>query len=116
MVVQSITAVARFSEVETICDYGDSFEELQLICNANKPLQVLPNLIVTWFQDDMLVDEDYEQSSGGAVVTNTLFLNSSESSNGGNYTCVAEIVIPESPNITESIISQVPRLGKLQTI
>ena len=89
------------------------FENLQLICNVSKPLEVLPNLMVTWFQDGIVVDGDYEQSSGGAIVTSMLSFNASRF--GENYTCVAEIVIPESPNITNSLTRQLPSLGELQT-
>ena len=112
-IIQSITVFERFAEVETICDYADTLENLLLICNASKPSEVLSNMTVTWFQHGMIVDDDYEQSSGGAVVTNTLSFNYNNSSDSGNYTCIAEIVIPESANITESLTSQVPTQGEL---
>lgn len=104
----------NFSELETTCDYADRFENLLLTCNSSKPSVVLPELTVTWFQDGLVVDGIIEQSNNGILVTNTLTLNSTESREGGNYTCVAEILIPESPNITESMVSQVAPQGKIQ--
>ena len=40
--------------------------------------------------------------NGGATVTHTLIFNSSVADDSGNYTCVAELVIPDSTNITQS--------------
>ena len=111
-ILQSYTVIENFAEVGTICNYDDVFDELQLVCSASKPSEVPQNLTVTWFEDGMIVDGDYEQSSGGAIVTRTLSFN--DSSFGENYTCVAEIVIPQSPTVTNSSTRLFPSLGELK--
>ena len=108
-----MTVIENFAEVETMCNHGDAFKKLRLICNARKPLEVPQNLTVTWLQDGAIVDGDYEQSSGGAVVTSVLSFN--DSSFGGNYTCMAELVIPQSPTVTNSSTRLIPPQGELQT-
>ena len=80
---------------------------MTLICNVSKPEEVIPELTVTWLHDGTLRSEDMQLLNGGVTVTNTLRVDPSGADDSGNYTCVAKLVIPESTNITQSIIVEV---------
>ena len=90
-----------FVGVETGCIHSNLFDKVILICSATKPPEVIPELTVGWLHNGIVREEGVIQSlSGGATVTNTLNFTSSDADDSGNYTCAAQLVIPESRNIT----------------
>ena len=99
--------VEIFAGVETGCIHLDLFDNLTLICNVSKPEEVLPELTVNWLHNGTFRSEAMQLLNGGVTVTNTLEIDPSVVDDSGNYTCVAKLVIPESANITQSIIVEV---------
>ena len=91
-----------FEGAETGCIHSDLFDKVTLTCTVTKPEEVIPELTVIWFHDGILCSGDIQFLNGGATVTNTLTFNTSVANDSGNYTCVTELVIPESANITKS--------------
>ena len=91
----------NFEGVETGCIHSDLFDNVTLFCNVSKPEEVVPQLTVTWLHNGTVLPGDVQVLNGGATVTNTLRFNSSVADDSGNYTCVAELVIPESTTITQ---------------
>ena len=102
----TLTEVAEgledFEGVETGCIRSDLFDDVTLICNVSKPEEVIPQLNVTWLHDGTVRPGVIQVLNGGTTVTHTLRFNSSVADDSGNYTCVAELVIPESTTITQS--------------
>ena len=99
--------VEDFEGVETGCIHSDLFDSVTLVCNVSKPEEVIPELTVIWLHDGTLCSEDMQVLNGGVTVTNTLRIDPSVADDSGNYTCVAMLVIPESANVTQSIIIEV---------
>ena len=91
-----------FEGVETGCIHSDLFDNITLTCTVTKPEEVIPELTVIWLHDKTLYSGDIQFLNGGATVTNTLKFDSFVADDSGNYTCVAELVIPESASITKS--------------
>ena len=96
-----------FEGAETGCIHSDLFDNVTLICTVTKPEVVIPQLNVTWYHDEQQRNGVVQSLNGGATVANTLRFNSSVSSDSGSYTCVAELVIPESTTITDSATIEV---------
>ena len=102
----TLTEVAEglenFEGVETGCIHSDLFDNVTLICNVSKPEEVIPSLTVTWLHDGTVRPGVIQVLTGGATVTHTLRFDSSVADDSGNYTCVAELVIPESTTIMQN--------------
>ena len=96
-----------FEGVETGCIHSDLFDNVTLTCNVTKPEEIIPVLTVTWLHDGDISNGDLQFLNGGATVTNTLRFDSSFAKDSGNYTCVAELVIPESTDVIQSATIEV---------
>ena len=100
--------------VETGCIHSDLFDNVTLICNVTKPSEVIPELTVTWLHDGNVRNGVIQSFNGGATVTNTLIFDSSVAGDSGNYTCVGQLVIPESTSIDKFMTTEVIFRGEFK--
>ena len=103
-----------FKGLET--SYSDSlpYSKLILICTAGKLQQVIPELEVIWQHNGTEISNNIQTSVLNDVTykTNTLNFTNFVPEDSGNYTCIARIVIPESPTIQSSKESLITIIGK----
>ena len=84
--------------------YTEELNGLNLTCTASKPTDVIPELRVIWIQNSIESISELYHMENNTVTTSTLALNSTELNASGNYTCLADLLIPDSLNITKSIV------------
>ena len=99
-----------FMGLETLCSDSLPYSKLILTCTAGKLQQVIPELEVIWQHNGTEISNSILTSVLNNVIykTNTLNFTKFVPEDSGNYTCIARIVIPESPTIQsykESIIT-----------
>ena len=75
------------------------------MCTASKPALVIPALEVIWLHNG--TEHQGVVTTNEGILTNTLSVGTSKTSDSGSYTCQATLVIPDSNNITTSEISAV---------
>ena len=88
-----------FLGLETSCTDSDPYDYFTLTCTASKLALVLPDLEVTWYHNGTvrnIVQND------NTYITNTINFPTSFANDSGTYTCVARLVIPDSPNIIQT--------------
>ena len=101
----------EFAVVPTTCDYSEMFVGLNLTCMATKPVDVIPALRVSWFRDGSEVSGAEYTDDNETVVTTTVMLDSADFVDA-NYTCLAELIIPESLEINNSHVHEVVFKGR----
>ena len=104
----------EFVAVPTTCNYSEVFVGLNMTCNASKPVEVLPELTLNWLLNGNEIMGEVEYIADNMVAT-TVTLNS-EDPTDTNYTCSAELIIPELLNIENSIVYEVVFKGKCRYI
>ena len=97
--------VDEFVAVPTTCNYSEVFDRSNLTCYASKPVEVIPELSVNWLLNDNEVMGEVEYTADSTVAT-TVTLDSEELMDT-NYTCSAEMSIPDSPDISNSSVYEV---------
>ena len=106
--------VDKFVTMSTTCNYLEEFAGLSLTCYASKPVEVLPELRVNWLLNDNEVTGEVQSVADDTVAT-TVTLDSAEFMDA-NYTCSAELNIPNSPKINSSSVYEVVFKGKCREI
>ena len=92
--------------LETSCTDSDPYDNFTLTCTASKPDLVLPDLEVIWYHNGTITNGGMTTTNDNTI-TSTLHVTATETSDSGNYTCQANLNIPQSNNITTSGISVV---------
>ena len=88
-----------FLGLETSCTDSDPYDNFTLTCTASKPALVLPDLEVIWFHNGTVCNSI---QNGNTYITNTINFPTSFANDSGTYTCVARLVIPDTPNIIQT--------------
>ena len=103
-----------FVGYETPCSDSLLYSKFTLTCTVGKPRQVIPELEVIWQHNGTEISNDIQTSVLNNVIckTNTLIFTKFVPEDSGNYTCIARIVIPESPTIQSSKESLITIKGK----
>ena len=94
-----------FLGLETSCPASDPYDNFALVCTASKPSLVIPALEVIWLHNGTV--RQGVVTTNNDIMTNTLNVTTSKTSDSGSYTCQAILVIPDSNNITTSETSTV---------
>ena len=94
-----------FLGLETSCPDSDPYDNFTLVCTASKPALVIPALEVIWLHNGTVRQGVVTTNNG--IVTNTLSVITSKTSDSGSYTCQATLVIPDSNDITTSETSTI---------
>ena len=98
--ISEFTAVPNFFlGLETSCTDSDPYDNFTLTCTASKPALFLPELEVIWYHNGTVRNI---VQNGNTYITNTINFPTSFASDSGTYTCVARLVIPDSPNVTQT--------------
>lgn len=86
---------------------------------AGKPTSVTPTLDVSWYHNEMQLDNSIvglsiieDEVSGGAQKTSTLTVTSATTISSGDYSCIASVSIPESNTVTSNQSASVTIRGK----
>ena len=84
----------------------DPFNTFTLVCMARKPGSILPALDLSWYHNEMQLDNSIagisisvEEVSRGAEKSSTLTVNSATTVSSGVYTCIASVSVPESNTV-----------------
>ena len=101
--------------LESTCTDSDPHDNFTLICRARKPAVVITELMIQWLHNGLMRAGDLSVSDNGTNVVNTLIVSNALVSDAGLYTCVASIVIPDSPTVTTNASSIVSVTGELNT-
>ena len=87
----------------------DPFNTFSLMCTARKPSSITPALGLTWYHNEMQLDNSVagisileEEVSGGAERSSTLTVTSAHTISSGVYTCISSVGIPESNTVTSN--------------
>ena len=87
----------------------DPFNSFTLICTARKPSSIVPALDLSWYHNEMQLDNSIigisileEEGSGGAERSSMLMVSSATTTNSGVYTCIASVSVPESNTVTSN--------------
>ena len=91
--------------LETSCPASDPYDSFTLVCTASKPALVIPTLEMIWLHNGTV--RQGVVTTNNDIMINTLSVTTSKTSDSGNYTCQAILVIPDSNNITTSETSTV---------
>ena len=91
--------------LESFCPASFTYDNFTLVCTASKPALVIPALEVIWLHNG--TERQGVVTTNEGILTNTLSVATSKTSDSGSYTCQAILVIPDSNNITTSEISTV---------
>ena len=86
--------------METSCTDSDPYHNFTLTCTASKPALVLPDLEVIWYHNGTVYHNSVQ--NGNTYITNTINFSTSFANESGTYTCVARLVISDSPNIIQT--------------
>lgn len=84
----------------------DPFNTFALQCTASKPSNIVPSLQVSWYHNNLQLDNSIqgvdiseEEVNGGAEKTSALTVTSARVLNSGAYKCRVAISIPESDEV-----------------
>ena len=91
--------------LESTCPDSDPHDNFTLICKARKPTVVIPQLMVQWLHNGSMRAGDVSVSDNGTNVVNTINVSNARVSDAGLYECVASIIIPDSPTVSEILNS-----------
>ena len=94
-----------FLSLESFCPASDAYDNFTLVCTASKSALIIPVLEVIWLHNG--TERQGVVTTNNDIMTNTLSVATSKTSDSGSYTCQATLVIPDSNNITTSEISTV---------
>ena len=94
-----------FLGLETSCPASDPYDNFTLVCTASKPALIIPTLEVIWLHNGTV--RQGVVTTNNDIMTNTLSIITSKTSDSGSYTCQATLIIPDSNNITTSETSTV---------
>ena len=98
--ISEFTAVPDyFLGLETSCTDSDPYDNFTLTCTASKPALVLPDLEVIWYHNGTVRNTVQNDNT---YITNTINFPTSFTNDSGTYTCVARLVIPDSPSIIQT--------------
>lgn len=96
----------------------DPFNTFTLRCTARKPTTVTPSLDLSWYHNEVQLDNSVagvsiaeEESSNGAQKSSMLTVTSANAMKSGVYTCIASVSIPESNTVTSNQSSNVTIRG-----
>ena len=85
----------------------DPFNTFTLMCIATKPSSITPALDISWYHNEMQLDNSIpgisileEEFSGGAERSSTLIVTSARTISSGVYACIASVSVPESNTVT----------------
>lgn len=98
--------------LEESCPDSVPYRNITLVCTATKPLEVVPELSVSWTHEGVSQEADELSQNSGSRQTRTIRLLEVNSSNAGTYMCTASIVLPDSPTVMENKTSMVYYRGK----
>ncbi len=84
----------------------DPFNIFTVMCTARKPSSIIPALDLSWYHNEMQLDNSIagifileEEVSGGAERSSTLTVSSATTASSGVYTCIASVSVPESNTV-----------------
>ena len=84
----------------------DPFNTFTLHCTASKPSNIIPSLQVSWYHNDLQLDNSIqgvdiseEEVNNGVEKTSGLTVSSARVLNSGAYKCRVAISIPESDEV-----------------
>ena len=84
----------------------DPFNTFTLHCTASKPSNIIPSLQVSWYHNDLQLDNSVqgvdiseEEVNNGVEKTSALTVSSARALNSGAYKCRVAISIPESDEV-----------------
>ena len=98
--ISEFTAVPNFFlDLETSCTDSDPYDNFTLTCTASKPALVLPDLEVIWYHNGTVHNS---VQNDNAYIINTINIPTSFANDSGTYTCVARLIIPDSPNVIQT--------------
>ena len=87
----------------------DPFNTFTLLCTARKPTTITPSLDLSWYHNEVQLDNSVagvsiteEESSSGAQKSSMLTVTSANAVNSGVYMCSASVSIPESNTVTSN--------------
>ena len=108
--ISEFTAVPNlFLGLETSCTDSDPYDNFTLTCTASKPALVLPDLEVIWYHNGTVRNT---VQNGNTYITNAINFPTSFANDSGTYTCVARLVIPDSPNIIQTANTTITLIRK----
>ena len=87
----------------------DPFNTFTLMCTATKPSSIVPALDLSWYHNEMQLDNSIagisileDEARGGAERSSTVTVNSATTASSGVYTCIASVSVPESNTVTSN--------------
>lgn len=102
---------------------ADPFNTFTLMCTARKPSSIVPALDLSWYHNEMQLDNSItgvsileEEASGGAERSSTLIVDSATTASSGVYICTASISVPESNTVTSNQSATVTIRGQYNTV
>ena len=88
---------------------AEPYNTFTLTCMATKPSSVIPTLDLSWYHNEMQLDNSIvgtsiteDETGGGAEKLTTLTVTSASSISSGLYSCVATVSVPESSTVTSN--------------
>ena len=99
------------------------FNTFSLNCTAAKPSNVIPPLQLSWYRDEVQVDDSIsgitvieDEISGGAEKYSVLTVTSARTFHSGLYTCSATVSIPDSNAVIANQTAIITITGKYALI
>ena len=89
-----------FLGLEKSCPDSDPYDNFTLVCTASKPALVIPTLEVIWLHNGTVRQGVVTTQNNDTYIMNTLSFPISFANDSGTYTCIAKLIIPESPDIS----------------
>ena len=93
--------------LENGCPDSEPHNNFTLVCTAKKPIEVNPELQLTWMHNGTQQFGSVSSISEGHIKTNTLLVNTTTLDDHGTYTCTARIIIPSSPEVSRTGTSEI---------
>ena len=85
------------------------FNTFTLTCTAIKPSSIVPALDLSWYHNEIQLDNSIagisileEEAGSGAERSSILTVNSATTASSGVYTCIASVSVPESNTVTSN--------------